>query len=62
MKRLLMVGLLAAFVGSTYSFVYACDHSRKNLDTATNAPHAKIIRTVVVDATTGCKTNDKSRS
>ena len=61
MKRLLMVGLLAAFVGSTYSFVYACDHSRKNLDSAANAPHAKIIRTVVVDATTGCKLNEKSQ-
>jgi hypothetical protein len=59
MKRLILVGFLTALVGSTYSFVYACDHSRKSLETA--APDSKIIRTVVVDATTGCKMTTKTR-
>jgi hypothetical protein len=55
MKRLILVGLLAVVVGSIYSFVYACDHSRKSTSATATAPHTKIIRTVVVDATTGCK-------
>ncbi|HET6463658.1 MAG TPA: hypothetical protein VFH33_07645 [Candidatus Krumholzibacteria bacterium] len=59
MKRVLMVGLLALAAGSIYSSVYACDHSRKNVAT-TAEPQTKTIRTVVVDATTGCKLMDKS--
>ena len=59
MKRLLLVGVLAALVGSTYSFVYACDHSRKSLETATS--ETKTIRTVVVDATKGCKVVTKTQ-
>ena len=59
MKRVILVGLLALAVGNIYSFVYACDHSRKNVAT-TPEPQTKIIRTVVVDATTGCKLMDKS--
>ena len=58
MKRVLMVGLLALAAGSIYSSVYACDHSRKSVAT-TSEPQTKIIRTVVVDATTGCKLMDK---
>ena len=58
MKRVLMVGLLAIAAGSIYSSVYACDHSRKTVATTTE-PQTKIIRTVVVDATTGCKLMDK---
>src|SRR5262245_328792 len=59
MKRVLMVGLLALAAGSLNSFVYACDHSRKTVAT-TNESQTKIIRTVVVDATTGCKLMDKA--
>ncbi len=59
MKRVLMVGLLAFAAGSIYSSVYACDHSRKSVATTTE-PQTKIIRTVVVDATTGCKLMDKA--
>lgn len=59
MKRVLMVGLLALAAGSIYSSVYACDHSRKSVATTTE-PQTKIIRTVVVDATTGCKLMDKA--
>ena len=58
MKRVLMVGLLALAAGSLNSFVYACDHSRKSVAT-TNESQTKIIRTVVVDATTGCKLMEK---
>jgi hypothetical protein len=59
MKRVLLVSLLALAAGSIYSSVYACDHSRKSV--ATTAEHqTKIIRTVVVDATTGCKLVDKA--
>ncbi len=58
MKRVLMVGLLAFAAGSIYSSVYACDHSRKSVAT-TAEPQTKIIRTVVVDATTGCRLIDK---
>jgi hypothetical protein len=60
MKRLILVGLLAVVVGSIYSSVYACDHSRKSTSATAAAPHTKIIRTVVVDATTGCKSMDKA--
>ncbi len=61
MKRVLLVGLLALAVGSTYSSVYACDHSRKNVaTTAEPQTQNKIIRTVVVDATTGCKLMEKA--
>lgn len=59
MKRVLMVGLLALAAGNIYSSVYACDHSRKTVAT-TAEPQGKIIRTVVVDATTGCKLIEKS--
>ena len=58
MKRLIMVGLLALAVTS-YSSVYACDHSRKSVTTTASTSDTKIIRTVVIDATTGCKM-DKS--
>jgi hypothetical protein len=59
MKRVLLVGLLAVAVGSIYSSVYACDHSRKNLDT-TAAPRSKTIRTIVLSTTTGCKAAEKA--
>jgi hypothetical protein len=59
MKRVLLVSLLAFAAGSIYSSVYACDHSRKSVATTTE-PRTKIIRTVVVDATTGCKLVDKA--
>jgi len=59
MKRLILVGLLGVAVNS-YSFVYACDHTRKSVSTTASASETKIIRTVVVDATTGCKI-DKSQ-
>jgi len=59
MKRVLLVSLLAFAAGSIYSSVYACDHSRKSVATTTDS-QTKIIRTVVVDATTGCKLMDKS--
>jgi hypothetical protein len=60
MKRLLLIGLLAVAVGSTYSSVYACDHSRKNLDTTATALPSKTIRTIVVNTTTGCRTAEKA--
>lgn len=60
MKRMLMIGLVTVAVGSIYSSVYACDHSRKNVNT-TAGHQTKIIRTFVVDATTGCKSIDKSQ-
>lgn len=59
MKRVLLVSLLAFAAGSVYSSVYACDHSRKSVATTTEH-QTKIIRTVVVDATTGCKLIDKA--
>lgn len=58
MKRLILVGLLTVAV-SIYSSVFACDHSHKNVTTTACGSDTKIIRTVVVDATTGCKM-DKS--
>ena len=58
MKRLIMTGLVTIAVG-IYSSVYACDHSRKSVNT-TAEHQTKIIRTIVVDATTGCKSIDKS--
>jgi hypothetical protein len=66
MKRLIMVGLLAVAV-SSYSYVYACDHSHRTVMTTASTSDTKIIRTVVVDATTGCRLDrsgckaDKSR-
>jgi len=62
MKRLILVGLVTVVVGSIYSSVYACDHSRKSTTATATAPHTKIIRTVVVDATTGCKSVTKCKS
>jgi len=65
MKRLILVGLLTVAV-SSYSSVFACDHSHKNVTTVSGSD-TKIIRTIVVDATTGCKLDksackiDKSR-
>ena len=59
MKRLVLVGLLAVVVG-IYSSVYACDHSRKNVDTTATAPRSKTIRTIVVNTTTGCRAIDKA--
>ena len=67
MKRLILVGLLA-LAANSYSFVYACDHSHKNVNTTASSSETKIIRTVVVDATTGCRLDksickfDKSRT
>jgi len=58
MKRLILFGLLTVAV-SIYSSVLACDHSHKNVVTTVSASETKIIRTVVVDATTGCRM-DKS--
>src|SRR5262249_11001336 len=57
MKRLIMIGLLTVAV-STYSSVFACDHAHKNV-TIVSGSDTKIIRTVVVDATSGCRM-DKS--
>src|SRR5262249_3950819 len=58
MKRLILVGLLSVAV-SSYSSVYACDHSHRNVNATASSSETKIIRTIVVDATTGCRM-DKS--
>jgi len=62
MKPMILVGLMAVAVGS-YSSVYACDHSRKNAECTTTVTrsHSKTTRTVVIDATSGCKSTDKTR-
>jgi len=59
MKRMIMVGVVAVAVVSTYSFVYACDHSQKT--TRATTAEKKGIRTVVVESTTACKSVDKSQ-
>jgi hypothetical protein len=53
MKRSLVIGLIAAVLASSYSFVYACDHDSK-ASSAQASAHAKTIRTYVVGATTRC--------
>lgn len=65
MKRLITIGLTSLVLASSYSFVYACDHSAKasrearaatrEVATTTNA---KTIRTLVVGATTGCRAGE----
>lgn len=60
MKRLLLTGLTSLVLASTYSFVYACDHSGKTTET-TKSTESKTIRTVVLDATSGCRVSDTAR-
>ena len=64
MKRLLTIGLMSLILASFYSFVYACDHTNKGIDSAmasktlhmATTSNTKTIRTLVVGATSGCST------
>jgi hypothetical protein len=63
MKTLITIGLISVVLASSYSFVYACDHSTK-ITSKTKATrqvvttNAKTIRTLVVGATTGCPASE----
>jgi hypothetical protein len=59
MKTLITIGLTSLVLASSYSFVYACDHSKKvTSETKTTrrvvTTNAKTIRTLVAGATMGC--------
>jgi hypothetical protein len=69
MKRLITIGLMSVVLASAYSSVYACDHSAKASTASkeikeskesrvTASTNGKTIRTLVVGATTGCRTVD----
>jgi hypothetical protein len=64
MKRVILIGLASLVLAAAHSSVYACDHTanaskqtRVTRETVTTAD-AKTIRTLVVGATTGCRTVD----
>ena len=60
MRRLILTGLTSLVLASTYSFVYACDHSGKDTR-STISTQTKTIRTMVVGATSGCRVSDTAR-
>jgi hypothetical protein len=57
MKRLITMLFAWLVVAGIYSSVYACDHSTKTLQ-VTASSNGKTIRTLVVDATTGCRATE----